>query len=114
MKTKKVTPHNWLHCLSACHAVTLRKVNFGSFIHTLRLFSPYCIFNNFWSTCVTDIHLICSLCNVACKNSTRDAHTLQPGEIVFSTMRHRSSETVHRLGYFQSSVSYIKVEIMFK
>ena len=41
----------------------------------------------------------------------RDARTLQPGEIVFNTMRYRSSEIVHRLGYFQSSVS---VQIMFK
>ena len=45
------------------------------------------------------------------KNSIRDARTPQPGEIVFNTMRYRSSETVHRLGYFQSSVS---VQIMFK
>ena len=37
--------------------------------------------------------------------------TPQPGEIVFNTMRYRSSETVHRLGYFQSSVS---VQIIFK
>ena len=45
------------------------------------------------------------------KNSIRDARTPQPGQIVFNTMRYRSSETVHRLGYFQSSVS---VQIMFK
>ena len=45
------------------------------------------------------------------KNSIRDACTPQPGEIVFNTMRYRSSETVHRLGYFQSSVS---VQIMLK
>ena len=45
------------------------------------------------------------------ENSIRDARTPQPGEIVFNTMRYRSSETVHRLGYFQSSVS---VQIMFK
>ena len=44
-------------------------------------------------------------------NSIRDARTPQPGKIVFNTMRYRSSETVHRLGYFQSSVS---VQIMFK
>ena len=43
------------------------------------------------------------------ENSIRDARTPQPGDIVFNTMRYRSSETVHRLGYFQSSVSYIKV-----
>ena len=35
------------------------------------------------------------------KNSIRDAHTPEPGEIVFNTIRYRSSETVHRLGYFQ-------------
>ena len=45
------------------------------------------------------------LCNNI-KNS-RDAHTLQPGEIVFNTMRYRRSETVQRSGYFQNSVSYI-------
>ena len=48
------------------------------------------------------------------KNSIRDARTPQPGELVFNTMRYRSSETVQRLGYFQSSVSYIKVKMMFK
>ena len=42
------------------------------------------------------------------KNSIRDARTTQT---VFNTMRYRSSETVHRLGYFQKSVS---VQIMFK
>ena len=47
------------------------------------------------------------------KNS-RDAHTPQPGEIVFNTMKYRSSETVQRSGYFQSSVSYIKLQIMLK
>ena len=45
------------------------------------------------------------------KNSIRDASTPQSGEIVFNTMRYRSSEKVHRLGYFQGSVS---VQIMFK
>ena len=40
----------------------------------------------------------------------RDARTPQPGDIVFNTIRY-SSETVHRLGYFHSSVS---VQIMFK
>ena len=45
------------------------------------------------------------------KNSIRDARTPQPKETVFNTMRYRSSETVHRMGYFQSSVS---VQIMFK
>ena len=29
--------------------------------------------------------------------------------VVFNTMRYKSSETAQRLGYFQSSVSYIKV-----
>ena len=43
----------------------------------------------------------------------RDARTPQPGEIVFNTMRYRSSETVQRSGYFQSSVSYKKVQMMF-
>ena len=37
------------------------------------------------------------------KNSIIDAHTPQPGEIFFNTMRYRSSETVHSLGYFQST-----------
>ena len=48
------------------------------------------------------------------KNSIRDARTPQSGEIVFNTMRYRSSETVQRSGYFQSSVSYIKLQIMYK
>ena len=48
------------------------------------------------------------------KNSIKDARTPQPRETVFNIMRYRSSETVQRLGYFQSSVSYIKVKIMFK
>ena len=47
-------------------------------------------------------------------NSIRDARTPQSGEIVFNTMRYRSSETVQRSGYFNNSVSYIKVQIMFK
>ena len=46
------------------------------------------------------------------KNSFRDAHTPQPREQVFNTMRFRSSETVQI--YFQSSVTYKKVKIMFK
>ena len=37
-----------------------------------------------------------------CKNSIRDAHTPQPGEIVFNTMRYRNSETVQRSGYFRA------------
>ena len=45
------------------------------------------------------------------KNSIRDARTPQHVEIVFNTMRYRGSETVHRLGYFQSSVS---PQIMFE
>ena len=45
------------------------------------------------------------------KNCIRDARTPQPGEIVYNPMRYRSSETVHRLGYFQRSVS---VQIIFK
>ena len=52
--------------------------------------------------------------NLFLKNSIRDACTPQPGEIVFNTMRYKSSETVQRSGYFQSSVSYIKVKMMFK
>ena len=47
------------------------------------------------------------------KNSIRDARITQPGEIVFNTMRYGSSETVERSGYFQNSVSYIRVQIMF-
>ena len=39
-----------------------------------------------------------SLYELGFKNSIRDAHTPQPGEIVFNTMTYRSSETVHRLG----------------
>ena len=64
------------------------------------------------------IHSFCTLfffndCNPFQEeqNSIRDARTPQPGEIVFNTMRYRSSETVDRLGYFQSSVS---VQIMLK
>ena len=48
------------------------------------------------------------------KNSIRDARTPQPGEIIINTMRYRSSETVQRSGYFQSSASYIKAQLMFK
>ena len=47
-----------------------------------------------------------------CKNSIKDASTPQPGEIVFNIMRYRSSEAVQRSGYFQSIVSYIKLQIM--
>ena len=48
------------------------------------------------------------------KNSIRDARTPQPGEIYFNTMGYRSSEIVQSTRYFQSSVSYIKVQIMLK
>ena len=48
------------------------------------------------------------------KNSIRDARTPQPAEIFFNTMRYRSSVTVQSSRYFQSSVSYIKVQIMLK
>ena len=48
------------------------------------------------------------------KNSIRDACTPQPGEIFFNTMRYISSVTVQSSRYFQSSVSYIKVQIMLK
>ena len=62
-----------------------------------------------------DLDSMCKLqIMINVKNSIRDACTSQPGEIVFNTMRYRSSETVQRSGYYQSSVSYIKVEIMFK
>ena len=47
-------------------------------------------------------------------NSIRDARTPQPGEIVFNTMKYRSSETVQRSGYFHWNVTYIKVQIIFK
>ena len=46
------------------------------------------------------------------KNSIGDARTPQPREIIFNTMR--SSEKVQRSGDFQSNVSYIKVQIMFR
>ena len=48
------------------------------------------------------------------KNSIRDTRTPQPGEIVFNTMTYKSSETVQRPEHFQRSVTYIKVQIMFK
>ena len=48
------------------------------------------------------------------ENSIRDARTPQSGEIFFNTMGYRSSETVQSSSYFQSSVSYIKVQIMLK
>ena len=46
------------------------------------------------------------------KNSIRDARTPQPVEIVFNTISCRSSDKVQRSGYFHSSVSYIKVQII--
>ena len=48
-------------------------------------------------------------CKGLYKNSILDACTPQPGEIVFNTMRYRSSETVQRSRCFQSSVSYINM-----
>ena len=70
------------------------------------------------------LDLQCFLCNnlksylqtsmYLSKNSIRDARTPQPGEIFFNTMRYRSSVTVQSSRYFQSSVSYIKVQIMLK
>ena len=48
------------------------------------------------------------------KNIIRDACTPQPWEIVFNTMSNRSTERVQRSGYFQSNVSKIKAQIMFK
>ena len=62
----------------------------------------------------TGIIKLSDVCNDNRKNSIRDARTSQPGEIVFNIMRYRSSETAQTLGYFQSSVSYIKLPIMFK
>ena len=41
------------------------------------------------------------------KNSIRDAHTPQPGEKVFNTMRYRSGETVKDKDIFRA-VSVIK------
>ena len=60
------------------------------------------------------IGCIARRCQSIKNNSIRDARTQQPGEIVFNTMRYRSSETVQRSRYFQSSVSYINLQIMFK
>ena len=48
------------------------------------------------------------------ENSIRDARTPQPGKIFFNTMRYRSSVTVQSSRYFQSSVNYIKVQIILK
>ena len=57
------------------------------------------------------VHILSfAFCVAIIKNSIGDARTPQPGEIVFNTMRYRSRETVQRLVYFQSSVSYIKVK----
>ena len=64
-----------------------------------------------WATGVQFYYLIADLFY---KNSIRDASIPKPGEIVFNTMRYKSSETVQISGYFQSSVSYIKVQIIFK
>ena len=47
-------------------------------------------------------------------HSIGDVHNPKAGEMVFNTMRQRSSERVQRSGEFQSSVSYIKVQIMLK
>ena len=58
--------------------------------------------------------VICQCIVQVLKNSIRDARTPQPGEIFFNTMRYTSSKKVQRSGYFQNSVSYIKVQIMFK
>ena len=46
------------------------------------------------------------------KNSIGDYLIPQLGEIVFNKMSYRSSETVQRFEYFQSNVSYIKVQIV--
>ena len=56
-------------------------------------------------------------CNIAyeCsdKNSIRDSRTPQPREIFFNTMRYTSTVSVQGSGYFQSTVSYKKVQTMF-
>ena len=64
------------------------------------------------STCIRNIPLVTLNMCTKLKNCNRDARTPQPVEIFFSTMRYKSCETVQRLGYFQSSVSSIKVQIM--
>ena len=61
-----------------------------------------------WIGCINTIKI--KYC-IYKKKSIRDARTPQPGEIVFNTMRYTSSETVQRLGYFQSSVNSIKLQI---
>ena len=40
------------------------------------------------------------------KSSIGDAHTPQPGEIVFDTMRYKRNETVQRSGDFYSNIRY--------
>ena len=49
------------------------------------------------------------------KNSIGDARTPQPGETMFDTMKYRRSETGKDQEAFRAnSVSYIKIQIMFK
>ena len=70
--------------------------------------------------CLLDLHRNLQQRKVICPNlqedieNSRDARTPQPGEIFFNTMRYRSSVTVQSSRYFQSSISYIKVQIMLK
>ena len=73
--------------------------------HTYGTYGKFQIFEVFHQT---------RLRNYKIKNSIRDARTPEPGEIFFNTMRYRSSVTVQSSRYFQSSVSYIKVQIMLK
>ena len=47
---------------------------------------------------------------VSIKNSIRDACTPQPGEIVFNTVRYRSSETVQRSEYKDQDQKSIKTK----
>ena len=66
--------------------------------------------------CVTVTYtrlLLLAVTNQIKKNSIRDTRTPQPGEVIFNTMKYRSAEQVQRSRYFQSSVSYIKLQIMF-
>ena len=84
------------------------KDNFLNLLSKLNVYKliPYVIDN-----CFTSQH---EWSHQTTENSVRDARTPQPGGKVFNTMRYRSCETIQRSGYFQSSVSYIKLQIMFK
>ena len=54
--------------------------------------------------CVNSDGVFTLINTVVKQYSIRDVRTPHPGEIVLNTMRYKSSETVHRSGYFQSSV----------